>query len=326
MIEVTDLSKHYGDKLAVDQLSFRVQPGRVTGFLGPNGAGKSTTMRLVLGLDHADTGTATIEGRRYGDLTQPLSTVGALLEAKAMHPGRSAYHHLLYLAQSQGMPRRRVDEVLAQVGLTEVANQRIGGYSLGMSQRVGVAAVLLGNPRVLLLDEPVNGLDPEGIRWIRKLMKDLAAEGRTVFVSSHLMSEMAVTADHLIVIGAGRLIADCSTQEFVERSSGRSVLVRSPDAAELAGLITARGGTVASGAEDGEPPGTLSVTGMEAPRIGELASWSGLVLHELTPRLASLEEAFLERTSDSAQYSAPADRRAPELQPAMAAAREGAGR
>jgi ABC-2 type transport system ATP-binding protein len=247
MIEVTDLGKHYGDKLAVDHLSFRVEPGRVTGFLGPNGAGKSTTMRLVLGLDHADTGTATIEGRRYGDLTQPLRTVGALLEAKATHPGRSAYNHLLYLAQSQGLPHRRVDEVLALVGLTEVAHKRIGGYSLGMSQRVGVAAVMLGDPRVLLLDEPVNGLDPEGIRWIRKLMKDLAAEGRTVFVSSHLMSEMSVTADHLIVIGAGQLIADCSTQEFVERSSGRSVLVRSPDAAELASLITARGGTVAGG-------------------------------------------------------------------------------
>jgi ABC-2 type transport system ATP-binding protein len=326
MIEVTDLSKHYGDKLAVDHLSFRVEPGRVTGFLGPNGAGKSTTMRLVLGLDHADTGTATIESRRYGDLTQPLRTVGALLEAKATHPGRSAYDHLLYLAQSQGMPRRRVDEVLALVGLTEVAHKRIGGYSLGMSQRVGVAAVMLGDPRVLLLDEPVNGLDPEGIRWIRKLMKDLAAEDRTVFVSSHLMSEMAVTADHLIVIGAGQLIADCSTQEFVERSSGRSVLVRSPDAAELTSLITARGGTVAGGAGDREPPGTLSVTGMEAPRIGELAARAGLVLHELTPRLASLEEAFLERTSGRAQYSAPAARPAPEPQPVLAAALEGAKR
>jgi ABC-2 type transport system ATP-binding protein len=219
-----------------------------------------------------------------------------------------------------------VDEVLALVGLTEVAHQRIGGYSLGMSQRAGVAAVMLGDPRVLLLDEPVNGLDPEGIRWIRKLMKQLAAEGRTVFVSSHLMSEMSVTADHLIVIGAGRLIADCSTQEFVERSSGRSVLVRSPDAAELASLITAQGGTVAGGAGNGEPPGTLSVTGMEAPRIGELAAWSGLVLHELTPRLASLEEAFLERTSGSAQYTAPAGRRAPRPQPVLAAAAEGGSR
>jgi ABC-2 type transport system ATP-binding protein len=327
MIEVTDLSKRYGGKLAVDHLSFRVEPGRVTGFLGPNGAGKSTTMRLVLGLDHADTGGARIQGRRYADLAQPLRTVGALLEAKAMHPGRSAYHHLLYLAQSQGLPPGRVDEVLALVGLTEVARKRTGGYSLGMSQRVGVAAVLLGDPRVLLLDEPVNGLDPEGIRWIRKLMKDLAAGGRTVFVSSHLMSEMSVTADHLIVIGAGRLIADCSTQEFVERSSGRSVLVRSPDAAELASLITARGGTVADGAGDGEPPGTLSVTGMEAARIGELAAWSGLVLHELSPRLASLEEAFLERTSGRAEYTAPPGPQGPARAPAPAlAAPEGGHR
>ena len=247
MIEVTDLSKRYGDKLAVDQLSFRVQPGRVTGFLGPNGAGKSTTMRLVLGLDHADTGSATIGGRRYADLARPLRTVGALLEAKAMHPGRSAYQHLLFLAQSQGLPRRRVAEALALVGLTDVAHKRTGGYSLGMSQRVGVAAAMLGDPRVLLLDEPVNGLDPEGIQWVRNLMKQLAAEGRTVLVSSHLMSEMSVTADHLIVIGAGRLIADCSTQEFIERGSERSVLVRSPDAARLAGLITAAGGQLADG-------------------------------------------------------------------------------
>ncbi len=310
MIEVTDLSKRYGDKLAVDQLSFRVQPGRVTGFLGPNGAGKSTTMRLVLGLDHADTGSATIGGRRYADLARPLRTVGALLEAKAMHPGRSAYQHLLFLAQSQGLPRRRVAEALALVGLTDVAHKRTGGYSLGMSQRVGVAAAMLGDPRVLLLDEPVNGLDPEGIQWVRNLMKQLAAEGRTVLVSSHLMSEMSVTADHLIVIGAGRLIADCSTQEFIERGSERSVLVRSPDAARLAGLITAAGGQLADGTgqagQDGQD-GTLSVTGLAAPRIGELAAQAGLVLHELTPRLASLEEAFLERTSHSVQYQATAE-------------------
>jgi len=313
MIEVTDLSKRYGDKLAVDQLSFRVQPGRVTGFLGPNGAGKSTTMRLVLGLDHADTGSATIGGRRYADLARPLRTVGALLEAKAMHPGRSAYQHLLFLAQSQGLPRRRVAEALALVGLTDVAHKRTGGYSLGMSQRVGVAAAMLGDPRVLLLDEPVNGLDPEGIQWVRNLMKQLAAEGRTVLVSSHLMSEMSVTADHLIVIGAGRLIADCSTQEFIERGSERSVLVRSPDAARLAGLITAAGGQLADGTgqagQDGHDgqDGTLSVTGLAAPRIGELAAQAGLVLHELTPRLASLEEAFLERTSHSVQYQATAE-------------------
>jgi ABC-2 type transport system ATP-binding protein len=309
MIEVTNLSKRYGEKLAVDHLSFRVQPGRVTGFLGPNGAGKSTTMRLVLGLDHADTGTATIGGRRYADLARPLSVVGALLEAKAMHPGRSAYQHLRFLAQSQGLPRRRVDDVLALVGLTEVAHKRTGGYSLGMSQRVGVAAAMLGDPAVLLLDEPVNGLDPEGIQWVRNLMKQLAAEGRTVLVSSHLMSEMSVTADHLIVIGAGRLIADCSTQEFIERSSERSVLVRSPDAARLASLITTAGGQLADGAAPAGngPDGLLNVTGLAAPQIGELAAQAGLVLHELTPRLASLEEAFLERTARSVEYQATAE-------------------
>ncbi len=302
MIEARDLTKRYGRKVAVDRLSFRVEPGRVTGFLGPNGAGKSTTMRLILGLDHPQAGAATIDGKRYADLPRPLRTVGALLEAKAMHSGRSAYNHLLFLAQTQGLPRSRVDEVLALVGLTEVGRKRTGGYSLGMSQRVGVAAAMLGNPQVLLLDEPVNGLDPEGIRWIRNLMKQLAAEGRTIFVSSHLMNEMAVTADHLIVIGKGRLIADCSTQEFIERSSERSVLVRSPDAAKLITLISAEGGTVSqAGAGDGRPP-ELSVTGLAAPRIGEIAATAGLVLHELTPRLASLEEAFMELTSGSVEY------------------------
>ena len=225
MIEVRDLTKRFGDKVAVDHLSFSVEPGRVTGFLGPNGAGKSTTMRLILGLDRPESGTATIDGKRYSQLPRPLETVGALLEAKAMHTGRSAYNHLLFLAQSQGLPARRVDEVLALVGLTPVAHKRTGGYSLGMSQRVGIAAAMLGNPPALLLDEPVNGLDPEGILWIRNLMKQLAAEGRTILVSSHLMNEMAVTADHLIVIGKGKLIADSPTQEFIERSSERSVLV-----------------------------------------------------------------------------------------------------
>jgi ABC-2 type transport system ATP-binding protein len=300
MIEARELTKRYGDKLAVDNLTFRVEPGKVTGFLGPNGAGKSTTMRLILGLDHPQAGTATIGGRPYADLVQPLRTVGALLEAKAMHSGRSAYNHLLVLAQTQGLPHRRVDEVLALVGLTEVARKRTGSYSLGMSQRVGVAAAMLGDPRVLMLDEPVNGLDPEGIMWVRNLMKQLASEGRTIFVSSHLMSEMAVTADHLIVIGKGRLIADCGTQEFIERSSERSVLVRSPDAGRLAGLITAEGGAVTRSGPDGQ----LSVTGLEAPRIGELAASAGVVLHELTPRLASLEEAFMELTSGSVEYGA----------------------
>jgi ABC-2 type transport system ATP-binding protein len=301
MIEARDLTKRYGDKLAVDHLSFRVEPGRVTGFLGPNGAGKSTTMRLILGLDRPQAGTATIGGRRYADLPQPLRTVGALLEARAMHTGRSAYNHLLFLAQSQGLPRSRVAEVLALVGLSEVARKRTGTYSLGMSQRVGIAAAMLGEPRVLLLDEPVNGLDPEGILWVRNLMKQLASEGRTIFVSSHLMSEMAVTADHLIVIGRGRLIADCGTREFIERSSERSVLVRSPDAGELAGLIAAEGGTVETEVADGQPA-ALSVKGMQAPRIGELAAGAGLVLHELTPRLASLEAAFMELTSGSVEY------------------------
>ena len=307
MIEVRDLTKRYGDKLAVDHLSFTVEPGRVTGFLGPNGAGKSTTMRLILGLDRPQAGTATIDGKRYDQLHRPLQMVGALLEAKAMHNGRSAYNHLLFLAQTQGLPRQRVDEVLALVGLSEVAHQRIGGYSLGMTQRVGIAAAMLGNPPVLLLDEPVNGLDPEGIRWIRNLMKQLATEGRTILVSSHLMNEMAVTADHLIVIGRGRLITDCPTQEFIERSSERSVLVRSPQADTLAGLITAEGGAVNARQGDGTVPRVLSVTGMEAPRIGEIAAAAGIVLHELTPRLASLEEAFMELTAGSLEYGATVD-------------------
>jgi ABC-2 type transport system ATP-binding protein len=306
MIEVHDLTKRYGDQLAVDHLSFAVEPGRVTGFLGPNGAGKSTTMRLILGLDRPQGGTATIDGKRYDQLGRPLAAVGALLEAKAMHTGRSAYNHLLFLAQSQGLPRRRVDEVLALVGLTPVAHKRTGGYSLGMSQRVGIAAALLGNPPALLLDEPVNGLDPEGIRWVRNLMKQLAAEGRTVFVSSHLMSEMAVTADHLIVIGKGKLIADCPTHEFIERSSERSVLVRSPQADALSGLISAEGGAVSVQRGDGDEPDGLRVTGLAAPRIGEIAATAGIVLHELTPQLASLEEAFMELTAGSTEFGAAA--------------------
>ncbi len=303
MIEVHDLTKRYGKKLAVDHLTFSVAPGQVTGFLGPNGAGKSTTMRLILGLDRPSGGTATINGRRYQDLTDPLRTVGALLEAKAVHPGRSAYNHLLFLAQSQALPRSRVDEVLALVGLTEVAKKRAKGFSLGMGQRLGLAAAMLGDPEVLLLDEPVNGLDPEGVRWIRNMLKKLASEGRTVLVSSHLMSEMAVTADHLIVIGRGRLIAASSTQEFIERSSERSVLVRSPEADRLAGLIEAEGGKTRPGAaaEPDEAP-QIVITNLEAPRIGELAASGGIVLHELTPQLASLEEAFMELTADSVEF------------------------
>ncbi|HEX9359447.1 MAG TPA: ATP-binding cassette domain-containing protein [Streptosporangiaceae bacterium] len=304
MIEARDLTKRYGEKLAVDHLSFTVEPGRVTGFLGPNGAGKSTTMRLILGLDRS-LGEATIGGRRYADLAEPLRIVGALLEARAMHPGRSAYNHLLFLAQSQGVPRSRVDQVLALVGLTEAAHKRTGAYSLGMSQRVGIAAALLGDPQVLILDEPVNGLDPEGILWIRNLMKQLASEGRTVFVSSHLMNEMAVTADYLIVIGRGKLIADCSTQEFIERSSEKYVLVRSPEAARLADLIAEAGGKAEPRDEGTGQAPALRVTGMDSPRIGEIAAAGRLVLHELTPRLASLEEAYMELTADSLEYGVP---------------------
>ena len=308
MIEAQGLTKRYGAKTAVDHLSFTVEPGRVTGFLGPNGAGKSTTMRLILGLDRPQSGMATINGHRYADLPTPLRTVGALLEARAMHTGRSAYNHLLFLAQSQGLPRSRVDQVLALVGLTEVARQRTGGFSLGMGQRVGIAAALLGDPEVLILDEPVNGLDPEGILWIRNLMKQLASEGRTVFVSSHLMNEMAVTADHLIVIGRGRLIAESSTQEFIERSSDKYVLVRSPDAARLADLIAAAGGKAEPQPEgEGNGNGTgraaaLRVTSLDAARIGEIAAADRIVLHELTPRLASLEEAYMELTAGHLEY------------------------
>ncbi len=297
MIEVTDLSKRYGDKVAVDHLSFTVEPNRITGFLGPNGAGKSTTMRLILGLDRPHSGTATIDGKPYAKLPEPLRHVGALLEARAVHTGRSAYNHLLYLAQTQGLPKKRVGEVLDLVGLTEVARKRAGGFSLGMSQRLGIAAALLGDPKVLILDEPVNGLDPEGILWIRNLMKALASEGRTIFVSSHLMSEMALTAEHLIVIGRGRLIADTSVEEFVERSSKRSVLVRTPQADALARTVEQEGGKVLR-----ENDGALVVTGLEAARIGELAHRADAVLHELTPQRASLEEAFMELTSDSVEF------------------------
>ncbi|MBT2211850.1 ABC transporter ATP-binding protein [Actinomadura sp. NEAU-AAG7] len=299
MIEAENLTKRYGDRLAVDDLSFTVHPGRVTGFLGPNGAGKSTTMRLLLGLDRPHRGDARIHGRHYRDLHEPLRVVGALLEARAVHTGRSAYNHLRCLAQTQGVGRKRLDEVIELVGLTGVARKRAGGFSLGMGQRLGIAAALLGDPSILILDEPVNGLDPEGIVWIRTLMQRLAAEGRTVFVSSHLMNEMAVTADHLIVIGRGKLIADCSTEEFIERSTEKMVLVRTPEAERLTGLLTAEGATVVPGAEPGAP---LTVTHMEAPRVGELAAAEGLVLHELTPRRGSLEAAFMELTRESVEY------------------------
>jgi ABC-2 type transport system ATP-binding protein len=322
MIEAIDLSKNFGTKVAVDHLSFTVQPGRVTGFLGPNGAGKSTTMRIILGLDHPTSGTATINGRPYADLATPLRTVGALLEARSVHSGRSARNHLMFLAQTQGLPASRVDAMLDLVGLREVASRRAGGFSLGMGQRLGVAAALLGDPQVLLLDEPVNGLDPEGVLWIRNLMKHLANQGKTVLVSSHLMNEMAVTADHLIVIGRGRLLADAATEDVIASGSGQSVRVRTPVADQLTELIAAEGGRAVL-ADAGHPEAqqsdeapVLIVTGMPAARIGELAASAGLVLHELTPQLASLEEAFLELTSDSLEFGhlesqpAPAERSA----------------
>jgi ABC-2 type transport system ATP-binding protein len=299
LIEVRDLTKHYGDKVAVDHLSFAVQPGKVTGFLGPNGAGKSTTMRLILGLDRPDTGTATIDGHFYRDLHEPLRVVGALLEARAVHTGRSAFNHLLVLAQTQGIPRSRVDEVIDLVGLQGVARKRAGSFSLGMGQRLGIAAALLGDPQVLVLDEPVNGLDPEAILWIRNLLKRLAGAGRTVFVSSHLMNEMAVTADHLIVIGRGQLIADCSTDEFIQRSTKESVLVKSPDVVRLAAVVVADGGSVMT--TDGD---ALTVGDLTAARIGHLAARERIELHELTPQLGSLEAAFMELTRDSQEYGA----------------------
>jgi ABC-2 type transport system ATP-binding protein len=305
-IEVRDLTKKYGDKTVVDHLSFTVQPGTVTGFLGPNGAGKSTTMRLILGLDRPSSGSATIGGKPYAELSQPLCVVGALLDASAVHPGRSAYNHLLFLAQTQGLPRQRVDAMLELVGLREVARKRAGSFSLGMGQRLGIAAALIGDPQVLVLDEPVNGLDPDGILWIRTLVRHLASEGRTVFISSHLMSEMAMTAESLIVIGRGRLIAACSTEEFIEQGSKRSVLVKSPDAPALRDLIVAAGGEVTAG-EDG----ALIVRLLGAPQIGALAATAGLVLHELSPQVASLEDAYMEQTHNSRDFSGNAAQGAP---------------
>ena len=301
MIEVCELAKRYGSVVAVDGLSFTVCPGRVTGFLGPNGAGKSTTMRVILGLDAPTTGWATVSGQPYQRLARPLQQAGALLDAGALPGGRTARNHLLAIAASNGIGGRRVDEVLGLVGLESVARRRLRGFSLGMKQRLGIAAALLGDPPVLMFDEPVNGLDPEGIRWIRGLLKSLAAEGRTVFVSSHLMSEMALTADHLIVIGRGRLVADAAVTEFVQQSSRRDVVVRSVRDSDLAGLLAAKGASVTA-----EPEGGLAVTGLDSPLIGELAIRNGIVLHELTPRSASLEEAFMELTRDSVSYRAEA--------------------
>jgi len=297
LIEARGLTKDYGDKRAVDGLTFTVQPGVVTGFLGPNGSGKSTTMRLILGLDSPTAGDVTVNGKHYRDHAGPLHEVGALLEARSVHTGRSAFNHLLALAQTHGISRRRVEELIDLVGLREVAKKRAGEFSLGMGQRLGIAAALLGDPRTVMLDEPVNGLDPEGIHWIRHLLKDLASEGRTVFVSSHLMSEMALTADHLIVVGRGRVIANTTTAEFLQQASGNVVLVRTPQADELRRHVVGADVTVVA-----LEPGLIEVHGLTAQQIGEAAARHGIVLHELTPQQASLEEAFMDLTRDDVEF------------------------
>ena len=299
MIEAVDLTKDYGPKRAVDGLSFTVKPGIVTGFLGPNGSGKSTTMRLILGLDAPTKGDVTVNGKHYRDHEAPLHEVGALLEAKSVHTGRSARNHLLALAQTHGISKQRVDDLIDLVGLHDVAKQRAGKFSLGMGQRLGIATALLGDPSTVMLDEPVNGLDPEGIQWIRNFLKRLASEGRTVFVSSHLMSEMALTADHLIVIGRGKLIADADVQEFIRGASKNAVLVRSPQATELHAALVGDGVTVRE-----VEPGAFEVVGLTAPQIGDLAAEQGLRLHELTPQQASLEEAFMQLTREDQEYRA----------------------
>jgi ABC-2 type transport system ATP-binding protein len=303
MIEVRGLSKRYGEKLAVNNLSFSVTPGKVTGFLGPNGAGKTTTMRLILGLDYPDAGTVAIAGQHYASLANPMREVGALIDAKAVHGGRSAYNHLLCLAQTNNLPKRRVGEVLDLVGLTDVARKRTKGFSLGMSQRLGIAATLLGDPQVLMFDEPVNGLDPEGILWIRNLMKALAAEGRTVFVSSHLMSEMEHTADYLVVIGRGQLLADCTMEEFIAHSSGQTVRVSTPQPDLLAKALAEAKGSTTTGDD-----GALIVHGLNATQVGDIAFEHGVRLHELTVVRASLEAAFMELTADSVEYRADSGR------------------
>jgi ABC-2 type transport system ATP-binding protein len=299
MIEVENLTKRYGRTLAVDDLSFDVRAGTVTGFLGPNGAGKSTTMRLMLALDSPDGGGVRIGGRPYRSLRDPLRVVGALLDAKWVHPNRSARSHLRWLARSNRLPAKRVDDVLALVGLSEVGHRRAGEFSLGMSQRLGIAGALLGDPGVLLFDEPVNGLDPEGILWVRTFMRELASQGRTVLVSSHLLSEMSLMADDLVVIGRGRLIAQCSTADFIRRAGDAAVKVRTPQLAEFSAALTKAGATVRS--SDSE---ALLVADMDSAAIGELAAANGVTLHELSPQTGSLEEAFMQLTGDSVEYHA----------------------
>ena len=300
VIEAANLTKRYGNKTAVHDVSFTVKPGIVTGFLGPNGAGKSTTMRLIVGLDRPTSGTVTVNGSNYANLHAPLREVGVLLDAKAMHTGRSARGHLLAIAATHSIPRSRVDEVIGLTGLDAVAGKRVGGFSLGMGQRLGIAAALLGDPATLILDEPVNGLDPEGVIWVRKLARHLAGEGRTVFLSSHLMSEMAQTADHIIVLGRGRVIADAPVGEILELANGTAVRVRTPETERFAALLTASGEARVSNSE----PGLLEVTGLTAPRIGELAAAERVVLHELSPIVGSLEDAYLALTQDEVEYHA----------------------
>ncbi|MGW0531494.1 ABC transporter ATP-binding protein [Streptomyces sp. NPDC003032] len=302
MIELSGLTKRYGEKVAVNNLTFAVHPGTVTGFLGPNGAGKSTTMRMMLGLDNPSAGDVRIDGKHYSQLKNPLRCIGALLDAKAMHGGRSAFNHLLCLAQSNGIPRGRVAEVLDTVGLTAVARKKAKGFSLGMGQRLGIAGALLGDPEILMFDEPVNGLDPEGIHWIRNLMKSLASQGRTVFVSSHLMSEMALTADHLVVIGQGRLLADTSMSDFIRQNSRSYVRLRSPERERLVDVLRQAGVTAAEARD-----GALEVDGVASEQLGELAARHQLVLHELSPQQASLEEAFMRLTAESVEYHAHSD-------------------
>ncbi|MEO7745598.1 MAG: ATP-binding cassette domain-containing protein [Actinomycetota bacterium] len=297
MITATNLTKRYGDKTAVDDLTFSVRPGIVTGFLGPNGAGKSTTMRMIVGLDRPTSGSVTVGGKAYVDQAAPMHAIGALLEARAVHTARSAYDHLLALGATTGLGRRRVDEVVDLVGLREVAHQRAGGFSLGMGQRLGIASALLGDPEVVMLDEPVNGLDLDGIRWIRDLLRSLAGEGRTVFVSSHQMSEMALTAEHLVVVGRGRLLADVSVAEMLASTGAGTVRVVTPYATELAALVGGEDVQVTSDERQ-----VLTVTGRSSEQIGELALRHGLLLHELTPQRATLEEAFLAMTGDEVEY------------------------
>jgi ABC-2 type transport system ATP-binding protein len=301
VIQVRNLTKHFGPNIAVDDLSFEVQSGRVTGFLGPNGAGKTTTLRMILGLMRPEKGTATVDGVTYQGLRAPMREVGAVLDAKAYQPGRKARDHLLALAQASRIPVKRVDEVLGFVGLSDVANRRAGNFSLGMAQRLGIAGALLGDPPVLIFDEPVNGLDPEGIVWIRTLMHGLAAQGRTVFVSSHLMSEMALTASHVIVIGRGHMIADSEVEDLIKRNSGIVVRLRTPKAEDVVPRLVAAGGKIQTGS-NGDDDGAIVVTGLEAAAIGDIAFQAGVPVHELSPVEASLEEVFMELTRDDVEF------------------------